>query len=55
MGYSLFNLYAHNVAAIRLNLLKKNHPLLIFIFLKHFLRLIISNDYVCLIVWVCNN
>ena len=49
--------FAHAVAVIRLHLSKKNNPLLLFKFLKHFLRhiYITSNHYVCLIVLMCND
>ena len=32
------NLFAHAVAVIKLDFLKKNNPMLIFTFLKHFLK-----------------
>ena len=32
------NVFAHTVAVMRLHLSKKNNPLLIFTFLKHFLQ-----------------
>ena len=56
---ALWNFFAHTVAVtcIILHLLKKNNPLRIFTFLKHFLHcfLIHFNHYKCPIVHVSSN